>query len=202
MKYPLLPLALLGLALGACKKESAAEDGSSDADAPAKARTRVADRDLPENRGRRPMEGPPGWELVRATEEARLALQRSGGQTSGAEMEAHLAESIGDQAMMEKAKEKIAALAEETAAAERKHAEALAAVRKRKEDDPQDKAVSAYVAYLDQIASFQSKRDEATDARKAGDPEAAEASVEELKEEAAKLRELRAAWEAEMPEKE
>ncbi len=197
MKFPLMLAGVLALAPCACKKESPAEQ----ADAPPKARTRVADRDLPENRRRRPMEGPAGEELVRTAEETRLALHKAGSQASGADIEVHLAESIGDPAMMEKAKERIASFAEEAAAAERKHAEALAAVRQRQMDDPQDKAVSAYVAYLDQIALLRAKQEEMENVRTTGGPEALAAFTEELKAEAAKLRELRAAWEAEMPEK-
>lgn len=134
-------------------------------------------------------------DLIDAAEAAYKAHQEVASQLAGIAVEESLAKSLDNEAGLAKAQEKLEEATRNAKEAERNYVKTMDALRSRQKKDPEE-GLGAYLAFATQRDLLAAKQKETAESGTSGS-EGAMKAREELKEEAAKLRELRAAWKGE-----
>lgn len=185
----------------ACKKDDGS--GTSSGDRPgARTKTSLRQEDgggvdgKAGNRHSMPVESRESAELIDAAEAAYMARQNLTSQLSTNAMEESLAKVLDDENELSKVQEKIDEASKRSAEVERNYLKAMNALRSRQKKDPEE-SLSGYLAFAKQRDLLVTRQKEISEAGVSGTAEEAMKLREELKEEGAKLRELRAAWKGE-----
>lgn len=181
----------------ACKKDGGSDGSSGDRSG---ARTKSAAREEDESHDGRtgtrrpaPVDSREAAELIDAAEAAYKAHREVASRIVGLEGEQFLARTLNNEAEQARIQERLEEATKQSTEAERDYAKALDAVRSRQQKDPEER-LGAYLAFATQRDLFAAKRKEIAGAGTSGSEEDAMKAREKLREEVARLRELRAAW--------
>lgn len=186
----------------ACKKESESGTASgSRSPSPTKAAARSQEEPSASGDKRErtaaPVESREAADLIEAAEAAQAKRQDFTAQLSAATLEESLTNSLDDAEAIAKAQEKASDAAKQAKDLERAYVKTIDALRTRQAKDPED-SIAAYLAYATQRDLVAAKQRE-IEADPPDSEEAMKLLEEELMAEAAKLRELRAAWKGDEP---
>lgn len=143
-----------------------------------------------------PVESRESADLIEAAEAAYKERRDLSSQLSAIAVEESLAKSLKNEEGLAKVQEKLDEATKQATEAERTHLKAMDALRSRQKKDPEE-GLGAYIAFATQRDRLAARQKEIAESGASGAEEGAMKAREELKEEAAKLRELRAAWKGE-----
>lgn len=182
----------------ACKKDDGNGTTPGDHETRTKSSHRQEEEGIPGKSGIRhstSFDSREAADLIDAAEAAFTAYQDQSSRLAGIAVEESLAKSLNNEAELARVQEKLEEATKGSTEAERAYVKALDAVRSRQKKDPEE-GLGAYVAFATQRDLLAVRQKEIAGAG-GSDSEDAMKAREELKEEAAKLRQLRAVWKGE-----